>query len=93
MLSSLLSKIRTDFFSPVSGAEIDSNYKQLSSIGITTTSDYLEGGKLVINEDEVRKAIESNPEAVEKLFTSNGSSSNEQGILNRLYDSLTKYHG
>ncbi|OAS85837.1 MULTISPECIES: flagellar filament capping protein FliD [Metabacillus] len=89
LLSGLLSKMRTDFYSPVSNATVDSNVKQLSSIGITTTSNYLEGGKLVINEDELRKAIEENPESVEKLFTSSGSTSGEQGILNRLYDSLT----
>jgi flagellar hook-associated protein 2 len=89
LLSGLLSKMRTDFYSPVSNATVDSSFKQLSSIGITTTSNYLEGGKLVINEDELRKAIEENPESIEKLFTSSGSTSGEQGILNRLYDSIT----
>lgn len=88
-LSSLLNKMRSDFYSPVSSATIDSNYSQLSSIGITTTPNYLEGGKLVINEDELRKAIEEDPKSVEQLFTSNGSTNGEKGILNRLYDSLT----
>lgn len=89
ILTSALTKMRSDFYTPVSGSNIDSNYSQLTSLGISTTSNYLDGGKLEINESELRKAIEENPAAVEALFTSNGSTNGEKGILNRLYDSLT----
>jgi len=46
----------------------DPKYNTLFSIGITTTENYNDGGTLEINEDKLRKALEENPEAVEKLF-------------------------
>ncbi|MFS0817746.1 flagellar filament capping protein FliD [Lysinibacillus sp. 1P01SD] len=46
----------------------DSKYNTLYSIGITTTKDYNDGGMLEIDEKKLRKALEENPEAVEKLF-------------------------
>jgi flagellar hook-associated protein 2 len=60
----------------------------LSNIGISTTSNYREGGKLIIDEAKLKKAIEENPEGVEKLFTSNGATSGEKGIITKLYDNL-----
>ncbi|MFD2214819.1 flagellar filament capping protein FliD [Metabacillus endolithicus] len=89
LLTGLLSKMRTDFYTPVTNSSVDSKFKQLANIGITTTANYMEGGKLTIDEDTLRKAIEENPDSVEKLFTSSGTTSGEQGILTRLYDSLT----
>ena len=46
-------------------------YKSLSRIGITTGS-YTENGKLILNEEELKKALEEDPEAVKELFTSKG---------------------
>ena len=46
----------------------DPKYNTLFSIGITTTENYNDGGTLEINEDKLRKALEENPEAVEKLL-------------------------
>jgi len=88
-LSSLLSKMRNDFYSPVSNSSITTKYNQLSNLGITTSSNYLDGGKLIIDEDKLRAAIEEDPSSVEKLFTSSGTTSGEKGILTRLYDSVT----
>ncbi|MGG3887905.1 flagellar filament capping protein FliD [Metabacillus fastidiosus] len=89
LLTGVLSKMRQDFYGVVNNGEIDPKFRQLTSIGITTTADYLSGGKLEIDEAKLRKAIEENPESVEKLFTSNGTNESEKGILTRLYDSLT----
>ncbi|MFT4414402.1 flagellar filament capping protein FliD [Fredinandcohnia humi] len=91
ILSSGLNKLRMDFYTPITNVDIDSMYNQLSEIGITTTADYLEGGKLVIRDEAaLRKAIEEDPKSVELLFRSSGSTYQEKGIVNRLYDSLTE---
>ncbi len=73
---------------------------QLEAIGITTSTDYSENGKLTINESDLRAAIESNPESVRNLFsasasvtedgqtTSGGLMTNMKNILDR-YASMT----
>jgi len=85
ILSSVLTKMRSNLSSPVSGT---SGYSQLSQIGITTTSNYLDGGKLTIDEDKLREAISADPNGVYELFQADGETSSEQGIARRLRDSL-----
>ncbi|MEQ2465123.1 flagellar hook-associated protein 2 [Niallia sp. Sow4_A1] len=85
ILTNVLSKMRSNFSSPVSGT---STYTQLSQIGITTTANYLDGGKLTIDEDKLREAISADPNAVYELFQKDGDTSSEQGIARRLRDSL-----
>ncbi|WP_162987479.1 flagellar filament capping protein FliD [Metabacillus litoralis] len=89
LLTNVLSSMRLDFYTPVNGTNVDSKYNQLSSIGIKTSANYLDGGKLQINEAELKKAIEEDPAAIEALFKNSGSSNSEQGIVNRLYETLT----
>lgn len=80
---------------------IPSNLRsQLEAIGITTSTDYSENGKLVVDESELRAAIESNPESVRNLFmasagvdengdkTQGGLMTNMKSILDR-YASMT----
>lgn len=67
VISTALSDMRSVVYEV--GTVKDSKYNALYNIGITTTKDYKDGGKLVIKEDELRKAIEANPEAVADLFT------------------------
>jgi flagellar hook-associated protein 2 len=63
-------------------------YNSLSSIGITT-SDYLDKGKLYIDEDKLRAALNDDPGAVQKLFTNTSdSSSGAVGLASRIYDSV-----
>ncbi|KEF40307.1 flagellar capping protein [Schinkia azotoformans MEV2011] len=90
ILTGALSSMRQDFYSPVSNNQTDPLYRQLTSIGITTTANYLEGGKLEINEAKLKEAINNNPEAVEALFRGGGDSSveSEKGIVHRLYESV-----
>ncbi|MFC0477854.1 flagellar filament capping protein FliD [Robertmurraya beringensis] len=87
-LSSLLTKMRIDFSTPISNTEVNPLYKQLASIGIKTTSNYLEGGKLEIDEATLKKAIEANPTSVEKLFNATGTTDGEKGIAQRLTDTV-----
>src|SRR5699024_8041794 len=46
----------------------DGPFNMLSSIGISTTANYLDGGKLEIDEDKLREALTENPEGVYDLF-------------------------
>ncbi|NRG27629.1 flagellar hook-associated protein 2 [Bacillus circulans] len=85
ILTNALSSMRSSMSSPVSGT---STFKQLSQIGITTTPNYLDGGKLTIDEDKLRKAISADPNAVYELFQKDGETSAEQGIARRLRASL-----
>lgn len=72
---------------------IDSKYNTLFSIGITTSSNYNDGGTLEIDEDKLRKVLEEDPDAVEKLFknsegkkedTVNGETVDTRGYLDKL---------
>ena len=40
----------------------------MAKIGIATTSNYLDGGKLEIDEDKLRAAIEEDPNGIYELF-------------------------
>ncbi|WP_285397582.1 flagellar filament capping protein FliD [Lysinibacillus sp. fls2-241-R2A-57] len=71
----------------------DTKYNTLFSIGITTSENYNDGGTLKIDENKLRKAIEENPDAVEKLFknsegkkedTINGNTVDTRGYLDKL---------
>lgn len=84
ILSSVLTKMRMD------NSTINTNlssFKSLSEIGITTSRNYLAGGKLEINEEKLRAAISSNPNGIYELFQGNGSTSNE-GIATKLRKTL-----
>ncbi|MFT8321004.1 MAG: flagellar hook-associated protein 2 [Bacillus sp. (in: firmicutes)] len=86
ILSGILTKMRGNISGPVSGS---TGFTQLSQIGITTTSNYLDGGKLTIDEDKLRAAISENPNGIYELFQKSGAAtSSEQGIAQRLRASL-----
>jgi flagellar hook-associated protein 2 len=84
-VSSVVSNMRSIIYSV--STDKDSKYNALFNIGITTSKEYNEGGKLVIDEDKLRKAIEANPEAVSDLFTRaegvNGST-DKGGLITQL---------
>ena len=84
-ISSIVSNMRTAIYSI--GTDKDSKYNTLFNIGITTSADYKDGGKLVINEEKLKAAIEANPEAVSDLFTrsagTNGSG-DKGGVITQL---------
>lgn len=84
ILSSALSSMRMDVYSTV---ETHGLFRHLSNIGITTTANYLDGGKLQLNEDKLREALETDPEAVEKLFRGNETDAGK-GIIQRLYETV-----
>lgn len=85
LLSGVLTNMRMDMYSTV---ETNGLFKQLSAIGITTTKNYLDGGKLEINEEKLKEAIEKDPDAVENLFRGTGSNDSDRGVIHKLYDSV-----
>lgn len=86
ILSGVVRSMRYTLSSFVSG--VDADYNCLADIGITTEL-YYEKGKLKINDEELKKAIDSNPQAVMDLFTKTSDVIGEKGLAVRLYDNLT----
>mgnify|MGYP001770199395 CR=1 FL=1 len=93
ILSSALSKMRMNLYTKVEGANIPSGFSQLAQIGITTSSNYLDGGKLIIDETKLREKIKENPDAVYQLFNQNGATDAEKGIARRLRDTIKETIG
>lgn len=81
-----LSSMRQGWYSKV---ETDGEYSTLSQVGISTTANYFDGGKLEIDEEKLRKALSENPEDVHKLF-SNSAKDDSRGLVNRLEDTLNR---
>lgn len=79
-----LSNMRQSLYSKV---DTGGEYTTLSQVGITTSANYLDGGKLVIDEDKLKAALRDNPEDVQKLF-SNSAKDDSRGLINRLEDQL-----
>ncbi len=66
LLRGAISNLRLDLYSPVTG--INDSYNQLSEVGIRTSSNYSDKGKLIINEGELKEAINQDPMAIYQLF-------------------------
>ncbi|WP_117168772.1 flagellar hook-associated protein 2 [Paraliobacillus sediminis] len=84
-LTSGLSSMRQNWY-----AEVDTGneaYGHLSNIGIKTSTEYQDNGKLVIDEDKLRAALEDDSTAVYKLFSNN--TEGNKGLINRLDDSVS----
>ncbi len=84
-IQSLLSNMRMALSSSV---ETSNGRFTLADIGITTSKDYLENGKLEIDEAKLREAISENPNNVYELFAKNGDGANEQGLATKVRESL-----
>jgi len=71
-ISSMLTQMRTALMGTVDG-------KALKSLGISTSSDYLANGKLLINEEELKKAISEDANKVHEMFAKDGNKLDELG--------------
>ncbi|AFS71380.1 flagellar filament capping protein FliD [Exiguobacterium antarcticum] len=65
--SAISAKIDTGYSYTADSKTIELNY--MSQIGITSTSDFRDGGKLKLDETKLKKMLEEQPEGVYKLFT------------------------
>ncbi len=80
-VSSIMSQIRTALYNSVT---LDDGSKfGLYNMGIKTSSEYTDHGKLEIDEDKFNKAFEQNPDAITKLFTDS-----ENGIMSKVNTAL-----
>ncbi|HBW36446.1 flagellar filament capping protein FliD [Desulfosporosinus sp. BICA1-9] len=90
-LASLVNTMRNAFSNPV--ASITGPYNSGASIGITTGT-YTEGGKLYLNTDKLRTALQDDPDVLSQLFGASGKNPDgtidpsSQGIAGRLYDGI-----
>ncbi len=75
-ISSLLSDMRMTLYNSVESAGL-----ALYDIGIETSNNWKENGKLVIDEDTLRNAVVSNADSICKLFTDK-----EQGVAVKLQE-------
>ncbi|MFZ5968969.1 MAG: flagellar filament capping protein FliD [Bacillota bacterium] len=93
-LSSIVNSMRSALYSSVDGVSI-----RLFDIGITTSTSYSDKGKLVIDEDKLKKALEENGDEITQLFTKTSSYSytdtanrtnryNEEGLMQKINDIL-----
>ncbi|RZT21592.1 flagellar hook-associated protein 2 [Fictibacillus sp. BK138] len=83
ILTSGLNTMRQNMYAYVDTG--DTNYDQLSEIGITTSRNYLDKGKLEIDEKKLREALAASPDAVMKLFTGTDS---VEGIAKKIRKSI-----
>ncbi|GIO67584.1 flagellar filament capping protein FliD [Paenibacillus sp. JTLBN-2024] len=91
-LSGLVSAMRGIVIASVDG--VPQEFNSLYKIGITT-SKFVPGGynpkdagKLVIDESQLRKALEQDPDAVVAMFDNFSADTNSKGIAHRLYETL-----
>ncbi len=90
LLRSAVQKMRSDMSAPIEG--LSGIYNSAASIGITTGY-YTEGGQLHLDETKLRKALQADPEVVNKIFGNNaaetGVTHQSKGVAARLYDTVT----
>ena len=112
-LDTMLSKMRAAFFDPVKRNFSDNPYDtnnigiRLTDIGLSTSSDISQRGKIIIDEAKLKEALKNNPDKVAELFTKRSTSQpsyradmsstdrnqryQELGIFQRINDILQDY--
>ncbi|MBE5978924.1 MAG: hypothetical protein E7249_07285 [Paenibacillaceae bacterium] len=67
----------------------------LASFGISTSTNYGDNGKLVLDETKFRASLESNSADIQKLFTrtANSTTGDKGGVMARLTEITEKYAG
>ncbi len=94
LIEDITSNMREALYEKIEGVSLT-----LDDIGISTSSNYKDRGKLVVDESMLDKALSERPDEVSKLFNKeseieyldrDGAQTrfNENGIANRLYDIL-----
>lgn len=81
ILEKMLYSMRSALYQEVEGANIN-----LFDLGIETSSNYLDGGKLTLDEEKLKSALRDKPEEVVELFTASGDSFETRGLSHRLYN-------
>lgn len=85
-ISALLSNMRSAFYQQVDAAGIG-----IYDIGIETSGDYKEYGKLTVDDDKLKEAVANNIDGVQKLFMSEKTKigdTEQQGIARSLDEAI-----
>ncbi|KUG02328.1 flagellar hook-associated protein flid [hydrocarbon metagenome] len=82
-LNSIYSKLRSVATGVVGGLSVGNAYTSISKLGISTSSNWKDNGKLYLDEDKLRAALADHPDSVMKLFT---GSEGVDGLADQLYD-------
>ena len=90
-LTSLASEMRSIFKSTLNSLGI--KYTEIEKIGITPSSTWSDNGKLVIDEEKLESALETNPESVSKLFAGDGTSNGLMTNIKNVFDQYAKKEG
>lgn len=64
-------------------------YSTMSTLGVTTGANYLDGGMLSVDEDKLKAALSEDPQALDKLLMGTKDEYGKvktKGILDKLYD-------
>ncbi|EON73420.1 flagellar filament capping protein FliD [Lysinibacillus sphaericus] len=99
-----ISTMRANFVGSVGGLS-DSMIDSLAEIGITTSKDYTDGGKLVIDESKLSAALKKDSDQVSNIFIQKGNANDTvtdpntgqsktvdtRGIVDRLRDSIKSF--
>ena len=86
ILSSSVNRMRTSFYSPVSTS---GPFNQLAQIGIATGANFMDRGKLIIDEDKLRAAIAQDPTSVMELFNkAKNEETGQQGMARQLRENV-----
>jgi putative uncharacterized protein (fragment) len=64
------------------------SYTDMEEAGITMSSDFQDGGKLVFDEEKFKKAMETHPEKIEKMMTGYHGS---KGLVKIVEETVTPY--
>lgn len=81
-----VSSMRSSWYESVEGTG-NEDIKSVLDVGITTSSNWRDNGKLEVDEAKLREKLQEDPEAVMNLFH-NSSEGKERGITQRVEDSL-----
>jgi flagellar hook-associated protein 2 len=96
ILTQMATNLRASFSDSIKG--LTGKYQSAIDIGIGTgkyfdddgkiTTEASNGGKIYVDEDDLRKALEADPDIVFKIFGTPGDTQGSEGVANRLYDQM-----
>jgi len=81
-LQTLANSMRNAFASKI--PSLTGKYTSASSLGISTSVDYTENGKLYLDEDKLKAALQEDPDAVYKIFGTDSATDSDDGIAVKL---------
>ena len=90
-ITNMLATMRSAFYTSVAALEANG-----TNIGLSTTA-YTDSGQITIDEEELRAALENNPDLVTSIFTATSSSDDpatefqESGIITRISTAMLNY--